>query len=129
MAASDFRTNTAVRSVLARHWIDLQRIKFGCFRGTVRFSGSLAFLGTRANVALDASKVELLEREIKRLQEVSRVYFDLKNWKKEPGREWRCLIQPTSSSNTILDECERDSEVLVAKTTPTVSTSSSVDQK
>ena len=128
MAASDFRTNTAVRSVLARHWIDVQRIKFGCFRGTVRFTGSLAFLGTRANGTLDAAKVELLEREIKRLQGVSRVYFDLKNWKREPGGEWKCLDQPSTCNNALLEERDRESGVLAAKTAP-VSTGSSEDQK
>ena len=106
MAASDFRTNSAVRSVLARHWIDLQRIKFGCFRGTVRFGGTLAFLGARTASRIDSSKLETLEREVKRVQGVSRVYFDFKNWKKGPNGEWTCLERQTATSGELLDTQE-----------------------
>ena len=77
--------------MLAKHWINLQRLKFGSFRGTVRFSGELCYLGAHSGNRSEAAQLEELEREVKRLEGVKRVYLDLKNWRKKDGGEWECL--------------------------------------
>ena len=67
MAASDFRINSLVRSVFARHWIDLQRVRYASFGGAVRVSGELCVLGGQPQAKIDGARVEILEAEIRRL--------------------------------------------------------------
>ena len=49
MTASRYRAQAAIRRVLARHWIDLDRIRFGEFRGVVRLTGELRFMDARGD--------------------------------------------------------------------------------
>jgi hypothetical protein len=90
LSVSDFRINSGVRSVIARNWIDLQKLKFGSFRGTVRITGNLSYLGARTGAACDSGKLEALEAEIRRVPGVGRVYLDLTNWRRSPTGQWEC---------------------------------------
>ena len=80
MATSDFKINCKVRSVFARHWLDLQRVRFASFRGTVRVQGELVVLGGEGR--LEPTKIEVLETEIRRIGGVKRIVFDLANWRR-----------------------------------------------
>jgi hypothetical protein len=91
MSISDFQINSKVRSVLAKHWIDIQKLRFGSFRGTVRLSGELYLAGDRSASFLDAAKITLVENQVRRIRGVARVYFDLKNWRKNESGNWICL--------------------------------------
>ena len=99
MSASDFIVNSQIRSVLARHWIDLQKIKFGCFKGTVRLSGELLPLGSRSAKDFETSMMEKLEMDLRRIRGVIRVYYDLINWCKTDG-QWEC-VEKSSSKGTV----------------------------
>lgn len=98
MVVSDFRINSGVRSCLARHWIDLQQLSFGSFRGVVRISGMLCHLGEGSSAALRAADVVLLEAEILRVPGVGNVFFDLSNWKKASGGGWERLDRSVQGS-------------------------------
>jgi len=88
VAISDFQINSKVRSVLAKHWIDLQKITFGSFRGTVRFSGELCLLGGRTGGGSEMNQVESLESEVRSIRGVQRIYFDLSNWHRNNTGQW-----------------------------------------
>jgi hypothetical protein len=98
MSVSDFQINARVRSVLAKHWIDTQRVKFGSFKGTVRFSGQIHPLGDRSATHLDGSKLEIIESELKRIRGVLRVFFDLANWRKSETGKWICQDKAVTHS-------------------------------
>jgi hypothetical protein len=100
MVVSDFRINSGVRSCLARHWVDLQQLSFGSFRGVVRISGRLCHLGEGSSAALRAADVEVLETEIRRFPGVANVFFELSNWKKSAGGEWESLDRSVQGSGS-----------------------------
>ena len=75
MAASSFLVNCKVRAILARHWIDLQKIRFHFVRGTLYLKGELRQLGPRGPVPLDGLVLERLEWEIRGIPGVKKVYF------------------------------------------------------
>jgi hypothetical protein len=85
MTHSDFRTNAALRQVLARHFVDLAAVRFGSFRGTVRFNGRLTHVSGRPFVISDRSLLEAVEADVKRIPGVRAVFFDLTNWPKDAG--------------------------------------------
>jgi hypothetical protein len=88
VAISDFQINSRVRAILARSWIDLQKITFGSFRGTVRFSGELCLLGGRTNGCSKKNQVESLEYEVRAIRGVQRIFFDLSNWQRNDTGDW-----------------------------------------
>ena len=107
MAVTDIRINSMVRAVIARNWIDLQRLRYGSFRGTVRISGTLCYLGARASQNFDPGKLEVLESEIRRIPGAKRIYFDLRNWRKNTQGQWECLdrgAQAATAKEVFLDE-------------------------
>ena len=104
MAASDFRINSLVRSVFARHWIDLQRVRYASFGGAVRVSGELCVLGGQPQAKIDAARVEILEAEIRRLNGVKQVYFDLSNWRQGVSGAWENVKQ----HRTLTDNSDDD---------------------
>ncbi len=88
MEVSDYRLNASVRSILFRHWIDLQRLSFGSFRGTIRVKGELSFLGSNASANL--GQLETIESEIRSIRGVKRVCFELSNWSRSDHGKWTC---------------------------------------
>ena len=89
MAISDFKVNSLVRSVLARHWIDLQRVRYATFRGTVRIRGNLSRLGAGDRPQLTPADLEIFEHEIRRIRGANRVCFELRNWRKDATGRWQ----------------------------------------
>ena len=117
MDISDFQINSRVRSVLARNWVDLHKIAFGSFRGTVRFSGEICYLGGRSSDKADPHKVELLERELMGIEGVRRIYFDLSNWHRTDAGQW---IAKRAGTPAVLAAQQDDAKpkVLVFKAIP-----------
>lgn len=74
MDVPDIQIKTRVRSVLARHWIDLNRLTFDCCRGSVRFHGEIALVEGHGGSST-ASLLDTLEAEIKAVPGVKSVYF------------------------------------------------------
>lgn len=91
MALIDFRTNTQVRRILVKRWIDTSRVEFGTTNGVVYVKG---IIGTpedhRAYKSLGGrSRLDLLikiEKEIRRLPDVKDVVFKLVDYQKSGGR-------------------------------------------
>ncbi len=94
MAFTDIKINSQVRSVLARHWIDLQNLNFGSFQGTVRITGELRYLGMRDCLSTDSMKLEIIEYEVRHVPGVKKVYLDLSNWRKNHKGAWETLASP-----------------------------------
>lgn len=89
MGASDFKVNAKVRSVLARHWVDLAAVGFSSIHGTVRLTGKLCRLSSDSDAdPFTKQKVAQLETELMSIREVRRIYFDLDNWRKDKERQW-----------------------------------------
>lgn len=80
MQVSNIRVNAMVRSVLTRHWIDLQKVKLESYRGTVRLSGEIHQLGSRA-ARVDPSVLSTIEGDLRRVPGVRRVHFSFTNCK------------------------------------------------
>ncbi len=106
MPVSDFRINSAVRSCLARHWIDTQQVSFGSFRGTVRISGKLCRLAGETRGELIPPDIDVLDTEIRRVEGVHVVHFDLCNWRKDSRGEWVAAVRavPVASQGAGDDE-------------------------
>ncbi len=86
---SDLKTNCAIRSILARHWVDLGKIGFAAFKGTVRITGEMAFLGGRPSTCSDAARIGYIEQEIRRVPGVAHLYWELTNATKDDGGRWQ----------------------------------------
>ena len=84
---SDTEIRTRVRSVVAHHRLDMQRLTLRIARGTVRVGGELLWLG-RSGERLPLAILEALERDLARLRGVRQYFFDLKNWRRAGPGEW-----------------------------------------
>jgi len=75
MPAIDLQISSQVRAILARHWIDAERLHFRTTGGTVRFHGVLARQGSFMARDVGMSLLEVLIHEIRRVPGVQKVYF------------------------------------------------------
>ena len=75
MPTIDLQINSKIRAILARHWVDAEKLQFRTTGGTVRFHGVLARQGSFAGCEVDATLVEVLISEIRRISGVQKVYF------------------------------------------------------
>jgi hypothetical protein len=92
MIIPDIRINSMVRNVLASHWVDLQHLNYGSYKGTVRLHGELRYLGQREFLSNDGSKLEVIEGEIRHVQGVKRIHIDLLNWRKNHKGAWESRV-------------------------------------
>ena len=76
--------------MLARHWIDLDRIQFGVYRDVLRLSGEL-YHTTQYALEGSASILEVLYSEFMRVPEIRCVAFDLGNWERDEDGVWQAL--------------------------------------
>lgn len=88
-----YQTQSEIRRVFVRHWVDLDGASFGLHRETVRVTGTIRLTGGRQR-AVDAAFLDNLETEICRLPDIRRVHFELKNWRRDSSGCWRCLEDP-----------------------------------
>lgn len=89
MGAEDFKINSKVRAVLARHWIDLTRLSFASVNGIVRLSGTLRRMSSESGEKhFSGQNIDKIETEILAIKEVKRAYFQLDNWRKDENRRW-----------------------------------------
>ncbi len=95
MSSSDQEINRGVRTVLTRHWVDLTKTAFASRRGIVRLMGEIRRMGPDALKPLDPTNLEVIDHELKRVNGVARVHFDLVNWHKSDEGEWEPVASPT----------------------------------
>ena len=110
MPVSDFRINSRVRSVFARHWVDLQKVRFASFRGTVRVSGEISILGSHAAGQIDPAKISVLETEIRQIKEVKQVFFELIGWRRGGSGEWEYVGSRTGTGGCTVPEDGDDAD-------------------
>jgi len=85
---SDAQVRAALRAALTRHRVNLAGLTLHCANGTVRLLGSLNHSGMLARVPLRAQEVESIDQEIQHLPGVSRVHYDLRNWRRSETGNW-----------------------------------------
>ena len=93
---SDTQIRASLRSVMAKHRLDLNKTSFSCTRGTVRILGELKHQGAYASTPVHQAELEALEYDVTHTRGVVRVYFDLSNWRRLESGEW----QPTEESRS-----------------------------
>ena len=75
MPAIDLLINSNIRAILARHWIDTEKLHFRTTGGTVRFHGVLARQGSLKAPEVNGTVLEAVMHEIRRIPGVQKVYF------------------------------------------------------
>ena len=111
MERSKYQIHAEIRRVLARHWIDPERLQFGAHRGIVRISGELHYTRS-AGRSPSTSIVEVLQAEILRIREVTRVQFDLTDWRRDDAGVWR-----EQGTRTLAGEDPRAGELAITHPT------------
>jgi hypothetical protein len=84
-----------IRSILARHYIDLGRLRITVSHACVRLHGEM-FRLPGLSVALGGEMVQAIFREIERLPHMRRLEVDLDNWRR--SEEDPNLVVPVSDS-------------------------------
>jgi hypothetical protein len=90
MSVQDLELNCQIRGVLARHWIDSNRLSFSARRGHVLLSGELLVIGAPKEKEKTIGVLQSLESEIRRAQSVRTVSFELTNWVRDDCGGWIC---------------------------------------
>jgi hypothetical protein len=93
MAAQDLELSSGVRSVLARHWIDLTKTTYFVRRGHVTLGGEVSLLGGGHGAGNTADMLKAFEVELHRLREVKTVTFEFSNWIRDGAGVWICLYR------------------------------------
>lgn len=89
---TDTHIRAGLRTVLARHRVDLTKTQFFCTRGVVRMTGELSPVGAEARrMTLSLCAVEAFEHDVTRVKGVERVHFDFANWRRLDNGEWKPL--------------------------------------
>ena len=90
MSVQDLELNCHVRGILARHWIDSNRLSFRARRGHVQLAGEWLVIGEPRDKQRTAGVLQVVESEIRRAQAVRTVTFELTNWIRDDGGGWVC---------------------------------------
>lgn len=80
MAQKDMKLNREIQQTLARQDINQKPIRYTVQGGQLKFSGLLE--KQRGSEITDSSEVEKLEQQVKRINGVIKVQWDLENWSK-----------------------------------------------
>ena len=96
MAAQDLELTSGVRSVMARHWIDLTKTTYFVRRGHVTLGGEVNVLGRGNAPGSTADMLKAFEVELHRLREVKTVTFEFTNWIRDGAGVWICLYRKSS---------------------------------
>src|SRR5450759_3841690 len=87
MDVSRYEVNRQVRVILNKYNIDLTRVDYSCFGGTVYLSGELL---KTLEEDIAPAVIESLFKEISRLSGVRNVQSDLQNWNiSAEGNSWQ----------------------------------------
>jgi len=79
MSREDIKIVGRTRSILAKHFLELDELHVGCSRGLVRIVGTVQRIGPLKEVMPITKKfLRDLQMEIKRFKEVKRVVFSEK---------------------------------------------------
>ncbi len=85
---NDTQIRASLRTVLAKHRIDMAKTSFICTRGVVRLNGDIEHQGAVSGVDMRTGELEAFEHDIQDVRGVNRVYFDLANWRRLASGQW-----------------------------------------
>ena len=97
--ANDLKISAAIRRELSSRRIDLSKIKFPVKAGEVSLEGELVFVGLSKTNDEIAIELKFIESSIKAIVGVSKINYELSNWKKNDSGIWEPV---GSSSNALL---------------------------
>ena len=101
---SDIRSD--IRSYMAQHRIDMQRVNLRVFGGTVRLSGDVYHLGGHEKPVCMAL-LESFERDVVRSRGVRHAFFEFTNWRRQDGGQWESTDGRGASANRQFEVAER----------------------
>lgn len=84
---SDADIRSDIRSYMAQHRLDMQRINLRVFGGTVRLSGDVYHLGGHDKPVCMAL-LESFERDVMKSRGVRHAFFEFDNWRRQDGGLW-----------------------------------------
>jgi hypothetical protein len=92
---SDTQIRSFVRSHLARHQFDAQRMQLRVLNGTVSMSGELWHLGGKP---AGLEPIQDLERDVRATSGVHHVSFQFDNWRRFQSGQWQAAGTPAKES-------------------------------
>lgn len=103
---SDTDIRGDVRSHLARHRIDMQRIQLRVFNGTVRMCGEVYYLGAQKQ-PVPINVIESFERDVASTRGVQYAFFEFDNWRRLSTGEWEAVEHGRPETEAGGEEAER----------------------
>ncbi len=101
--ANDLKISAAIRRELSSRRIDLSKIKFPVKAGEVSIEGELVFVGLEKSNEETAIELKFIESSLKNILGVSKVNFELTNWKKNDSGIWEPVGGSSGSALKHLD--------------------------
>ena len=101
--ANDLKISAAIRRELSSRRIDLSKIKFPVKAGEVSIEGELIFVGLEKSNEETAIELKFIESSLKNILGVSKVNFELTNWKKNDSGIWEPVGGSSSSALKHID--------------------------
>ena len=94
MEVSDNEIRSDIRSLMARHRIDMQRMQVRITNGVVRMTGELLYHSGYAFLMVPSSAIESFEQDLRTVRGIKRTYIDLSNWRQLPSGQWKQVLRP-----------------------------------
>ncbi|GEM_PF-3323396 len=88
MAAEDNNITAAARRILSSYWVDLTRLNVRTTRGAIYISGTFKRM-TFEHAEMDERMLRLIDSDLKMLDKVRTVNYDLLNWELDAMDVWR----------------------------------------
>ena len=99
----DNKLRVEIRSLMAKHRIDMQRVQMRVFGGTVRMAGEVFHLGGQER-PVSAGLLESFERDVVTTPGVRRAFFDFDNWRQIDQGRWEALRAKRRESLSLVGE-------------------------
>jgi len=87
LGADEFKINSRVRGIFARHWIDTSKLSIVSVKGIVYLGGQLRKIaGASSQIKINEDLLDKIDAEIRRLKDVKRVTYRLDDWRRDDGK-------------------------------------------
>src|SRR5262249_16767505 len=91
MSVQDLELNCQVRAIVAKFWIDPNRLSLSARRGNVHISGELRFTGAEQDHEQTVEMLQSLESDLRSLHDIRELEFELTNWTHDASGGWVCV--------------------------------------
>jgi hypothetical protein len=113
MSLIDLEINREIRKVMVRHWVDIGRLGIHSANGKATLRGNLTRL-QGAMQELDASTVDRIFYELRRIQSVQHLSMQLENWIQCDGA-WKKIESASAERSTISESGEGTKSYTIGK--------------